>query len=1517
MPLPSGTDASPRSLSNGVRKGHFLALSLGRRTVAARKSLSLAVASCLIVFCGAAAQTIRTGHSPWGAFVRQTAASPAPNFSQQLSLNLSDKAVASVFINVMGKTQLEPQALANRTAARQASMIQAAVGGYAESVLLQAKQSAAQAAASPSVISELQALRAIGKAVPAPQRKQVVRYEKKLAALEQLKDSQIWAANPPQTLDAVAAGAQTMSAEKARVIAQYGTLGAAGPADKPPPTDLVAIESKVLVRPAYSDYADSGYHMPYPIVDKSASKVEHTAVLVGADIDNMDTPDKEFLLKTFEAFDELIESNFQALELLARSAGSLDKAAARTILEHTARMVASYLAIAGGSPTLEAEFKKMRSDLESRWSNLPDRAPLPKEIARKGAELKPNARLREIRSLHTLINYIHQNSFLVLTETTRRIKAAGRLTINGDIKDFTNLSSERVIENGRFRNPLLQLIAIPDLPKGHIILKDDQLWYHVDLGHHTAEIHVKLAEPDEGGLLSIRYSEGGSDFGNQLRRSHVAELLRLFGAPSTVKGDAFLTSSWDKDHGLTSKAQIEYALPRLLKALVNTRNLDVIFEGLAAVKGYGEAEKTAHSLAAAHVAHGSNFFDSSVISDSSNLYLSYLRYLQDEKKRTEFRATLNRELARLGLPEIPTDMTFGQEVIDAHFTSPIKLALARGELALDSNGVPQRTERKPIEALAKDVLADEESALRTASALSGSENFEAVGGVGRLRAEKAQWLWEDNDGLVVYALRDLQSQALAYASAYRWDGASLKKLSFEAMVDVLKLKGVNVFSAFLPGAIQRQSWHSQLTAAPLPMSLKTTALGLAASSGEGSIITGRAVFRKEGALDKDGIFLAPFTTPDDLELMRQAAAVVTTGGGLLSHAAITTRELGIAAVILNNARWTTKDGKTTLDIEIAEPGKAVSGLNGLWITPHVNRRHLKIKEGDVIRVDGRQGLVSSPLRDAPGEINRAIQETYALLSKDAGTLASSLGLMRGPPQTAAAEFVLEEALWNPALAGRKNKLVTAVMNVNAQVRRHLEAYGRQLLKSRAAEVERKTGQDLDITQDDVNSLSFELQGLSALAATLNVDRSPLRTLEARLQEWRGLTQTVQRRAVETLTSLAHSFTQRLHTLQTTDLPELRALIRNITGTDLNSELTALRARADALAKQKKAKILSERPSVIPLENVDDDFAELIGGKSAKLGQIMNVVSQQGSSVPPGVALTTEAYLRFLRDSGIQEAVLKEAKKLDAKLADADLNDAQTLKFIRQGSARIQELIKSVKLTREAGLGKEILDSLRASKLDTELFAVRSSAVQEDRPEAAFAGAAETFLYVDFDGVLDRVVEGWASFWLPRGIQYRWQQGIRSVELLPAITVQKMANAEAAGVLFTVNPVNGRRDIIINAAYGLGEGIVSGLVQADQYLANRKGEELVAPVLGNKTVKIVRTAAGVGTQTRPVPGKERKRRALTPEQIRQLTRVGTALEDYFGYPLDIEFAIEGEEVVILQARPVTASGVKAQAPKAAQ
>ncbi len=296
--------------------------------------------------------------------------------------------------------------------------------------------------------------------------------------------------------------------------------------------------------------------------------------------------------------------------------------------------------------------------------------------------------------------------------------------------------------------------------------------------------------------------------------------------------------------------------------------------------------------------------------------------------------------------------------------------------------------------------------------------------------------------------------------------------------------------------------------------------------------------------------------------------------------------------------------------------------------------------------------------------------------------------------------------------------------------------------------------------------------------------------------------------------------------------------------------------------------------------------EQVGGKGASLARM----AAAGLPVPAGFHITTDAYRRFLEENHLGGRILAEV---------AGVNEHTTPD---QASARIQSLI-------EAGtMPGEIATAIRQQyeKLGADMpVAVRSSATAEDLPEMSFAGQLETYLNVrGGNAVIDAVKRCWASLWTGRAIDYRQRQRIRSEDIGIAVVVQQLVPAQAAGVAFTANPVTGsREELIINAAWGLGEAVVSGQVTPDTIVVNKKTGAIASQEIASKEVMTARSEEGIHEE--PVPVNKRKRAALAPTQAAELARLGVKIEELYGQAMDIEWAMCGGQIFIVQARPVTA------------
>jgi pyruvate,water dikinase len=320
---------------------------------------------------------------------------------------------------------------------------------------------------------------------------------------------------------------------------------------------------------------------------------------------------------------------------------------------------------------------------------------------------------------------------------------------------------------------------------------------------------------------------------------------------------------------------------------------------------------------------------------------------------------------------------------------------------------------------------------------------------------------------------------------------------------------------------------------------------------------------------------------------------------------------------------------------------------------------------------------------------------------------------------------------------------------------------------------------------------------------------------------------------------------------------------------------------------------------------------LVGGKNASLGEMLRELSPLGIRVPDGFAITADAYRDFLASAGLVE-------RIDALLADLDPQDIPRL---RQCGSAVRHAILAADLPSD--LAEQIGDAYaRLSGGDFIGVAVRSSATAEDLPTASFAGQQETYLNVQGPtALLETCRRCFASLFTDRAISYRLERGFDHRKVALSIGVQRMVRADlaASGVMFTIDTETGFRDaVLINAAYGLGENVVQGTVNPDEYTVFkptlRTGHRpILQTVIGSKEIKLIHDIGG-GRMVRnvPVAPGERVRPAIPEDDILQLARWACLIEDHYSArrgqptPMDIEWAKDGQsgELFIVQARPET-------------
>lgn len=309
--------------------------------------------------------------------------------------------------------------------------------------------------------------------------------------------------------------------------------------------------------------------------------------------------------------------------------------------------------------------------------------------------------------------------------------------------------------------------------------------------------------------------------------------------------------------------------------------------------------------------------------------------------------------------------------------------------------------------------------------------------------------------------------------------------------------------------------------------------------------------------------------------------------------------------------------------------------------------------------------------------------------------------------------------------------------------------------------------------------------------------------------------------------------------------------------------------------------------VLSFQEIDRTKSMLVGGKGANLGELSRI---EGIRVPEGFCVTTEAYKKVTGNN-------RELNSLLDELARRKAGEREDISGI---SAKIRAIIESIPLP------QDIADAIAGYLTEfgeSDAYAVRSSATAEDLPTASFAGQQDTYLnIIGKEAVLRHISRCWASLFTDRAVIYRAQNGFGHRNVHLSVVVQKMVFPQAAGILFTADPVTSNRKVVsIDASFGLGEAMVSGLVNADSYKV-RDGK-IIDKKISAKKLAIYALEDG-GTEEQEIEPEEQKSQALTDEQILQLEQIGRTIEEHFGRPQDIEWCLVDGTFYIVQSRPIT-------------
>jgi pyruvate,water dikinase len=309
--------------------------------------------------------------------------------------------------------------------------------------------------------------------------------------------------------------------------------------------------------------------------------------------------------------------------------------------------------------------------------------------------------------------------------------------------------------------------------------------------------------------------------------------------------------------------------------------------------------------------------------------------------------------------------------------------------------------------------------------------------------------------------------------------------------------------------------------------------------------------------------------------------------------------------------------------------------------------------------------------------------------------------------------------------------------------------------------------------------------------------------------------------------------------------------------------------------------------VLDFQEIDQTQVAVVGGKGALLGELSRI---QGICVPAGFCVTADAFRRIFAD----------APSIDDRLARLSRLEPEDREAIRALSAEIRRTVEGIAIPDQVA---SAITRALARLGEQAAYAVRSSATAEDLPTASFAGQYDSYLNVVGPGaVLQHVSRCWASLFSERAVTYRLRNGFDHRKVHMAVVVQQMVVPQAAGILFTADPVTSSRKVAcVEASFGLGEALVSGLVNADAYKV-REGE-VVAKTLATKRLAVYTSPAG-GTHEQAIEPERQEQPALTDAQVVRLVQLGRRIEAHFGHPQDIEWCLLDDGFRIVQSRPIT-------------
>ncbi|HOX26170.1 MAG TPA: PEP/pyruvate-binding domain-containing protein [Candidatus Krumholzibacteria bacterium] len=1229
-------------------------------------------------------------------------------------------------------------------------------------------------------------------------------------------------------------------------------------------------------------------------------------------------------------------------------------------------------------------YAALRAPIAAGIAGVPAGQALDAELTRLVQMFEDPRTLDEVRTLHGLKRYLHQQGLRLAFRRFRSSRTANRTV------DLAVVAGERVVHTLRKIRyldfePLAHPGAIPffpalvveafahrllegrtDAPDVEILIYGNEVQTFVNFRNHPAFLRIDFSPPLRGGMVDLEYfgvSQYELEHHPDLSLPWIQRAFRRLDFDATADGQR-LHIRYDKERAFDF-ADLVRGTRRLCSLLPHLMDLDWNLGGLR----YPPPAKAA-------------------IADHWADWIARWGLLPVDDLLTSDRRAILREI-RDG-PAGPEQVAWDGwgEVVDRFFGARcdavwLRVQAAREAGSLRAAGEPDA----PLRFAA--MLAEGSQALAGAARLAGVVaaverhlRFTTVGSIQGHPVQQASLLLP-GEVVEVSVLRDgngIARLALARERPFRYtpgppprcdaEGGAGRAIDDRDLLCRLRRDNYLAASHDLPAEALRAEQEALVSlfaaadplAVPAPAAGDRTVAGIVAAPGRAA---GVAVFYRADLTpdDLDGcVLFAPALRPADTPLLRRVAAIVSTGGGVLSHAGLIALELGKPSLLVEGSWRLGEASRPELGcrtVDYREDQQSV-GVFCVALRRDLREREEVLRAGDLVVVDAELGClgVLGQDRDAlalQGELSRLDTVTSELMHSPEGprklelrgrflrTTHQLAKLLARLDQPALARHAARELLSSRRLDGDTDGADLEATGRSDLLRRlfanrRCGATAREAAIREAAELGRRLDALREDTQralataETVHEVLYLRLGVRRLQRMLAAASRSLAQAGAPVagdpdstggrldQRARERLETLRARIVADLARGAAAPEQwwRLRSLLST-AEALDQLLGPAPAADVQFA-SRRRAHAALVDGEQKARARLADRALVTSRDGGLELALAIGGKGAGLAEIERCLG--ATSVPPWFAVSDAAFRRSLGAGiGAAEPALGLVAGTPILIAIDRVLEHPDLE-VRDQAAAIRELWRSLVLP--VDLAQAIAGGYRslgeASGSGTEPFvAVRSSTREEDSTQSSWAGQFDTFLYIrGEESVLEHLKLAWASLWSERALQHR--QALRAagvdleLEAYPGggILIQRIVDSRVAGVLQTLAAASGQpREMVLNVGLGLGEGVVSGAVEVDQVVVSRTVPVDIDPLrfrytVGDKRSRVVfDRRTGQGTRLEDTLYHQRLRPALEYPDLCAIVRAAARLEAAFGYPLDLEFAFEEDTLWILQARPIVA------------